>query len=278
MQNNAFPAPAKINLFLHVVGRRTDGYHLLQSVFQLLDYHDMIYLDLRTDGQISHLNPLPGVPIEQDLTVLAARALQAVSHTKLGVTIRIDKRIPIGGGLGGGSSDAATVLLALNRLWQLNYSREQLQQIGLALGADVPFFIFGQNAWVEGIGEILQPISLAEQYFVILYPPISVSTVEIFHDPDLTRNTKSLRMRDFETALLRNDLEPVVSNKYPEIGDIIRWLNQFSPAKMSGSGSCVFAGFATQNEANTVLLQAPKSMTGFVTRSVSQHPLFEFAS
>lgn len=270
-------APGKLNLFLHVVGQRADKYHLLQSAFQLIDYHDTIYLDVRPDGKVWHCNPLPNVPAAQDLMVRAARALQRASQTSLGVNIRIEKRLPIGGGLGGGSSNAATVLLALNQLWQLNYSRHTLQQIGLALGADVPFFIFGQNAWVEGVGEVLQPILLPARYFVVLKPEVSVSTEDIFRAAGLTRNTKSIRMRDFETALTQNDLESVACSKYPEIAETIRWLNQFSPARMTGSGSCVFACFATQGEANAVISQIPGSMRGFVTRSMSQHPLFEFA-
>jgi 4-diphosphocytidyl-2-C-methyl-D-erythritol kinase len=276
-KSGGWRAPGKLNLFLHIVGQRADGYHLLQSIFQLIDYHDVLYLNVRADGKIHHHNPLPGVPAEQDLTVRAAKALQKISLTPLGVDIQIEKRLPMGGGFGGGSSNAATMLLALNQLWQLDYSRETLQKIGLTLGADVPFFIFGQNAWVEGIGEVLQPISLPEQYFVILKPPVSVSTADIYRAPDLTRNTKSIRMRDFEMAQTKNDFEPIVSKQYPEIAAAIQWLNQFSPARMTGSGSGIFACFATQNEANAVISQAPECMTGFVTRSIKQHPLYEFA-
>ena len=276
-KSGGWPAPGKLNLFLHIVGQRADGYHLLQSVFQLIDYHDTLYLNVRTDGKIHHHNPLPGVPAEQDLTVRAAKALQKISLTALGVDIHIKKRLPIGGGLGGGSSNAATMLLALNQLWQLDYSREKLQSIGLTLGADVPFFIFGQTAWVEGVGEVLQPMSLPEYYFVLLKPPVSVSTADIYRAPGLTRNTKSIRMRDFEMALTKNDFEPVVTKKYPEIADTIQWLSQFSPARMTGSGCGVFACFATQNEANAVISQAPEHMMGFVTRGINQHPLYEFA-
>lgn len=272
-----FESPAKLNLFLHVVGQRPDGYHLLQSVFQLIDYHDTIYLEARPDGQIVHLNPLAHVAVEDDLTVRAARALQAVSGTTLGVSIRMDKRIPIGGGLGGGSSNAATVLLALNRLWNLSYSRQELQKIGLTLGADVPFFIFGQNAWVEGVGEILEPIELATSYFVILVPKVQVSTKAIFGAVDLTRNTKSIRMRDFAVAFTRNDLEPVACRKYPEIAECMTWLNEFAQAKMTGSGSCVFAVFATKNAADEVIAHLPNEWTGFVAKGINQHPLFEFA-
>lgn len=277
MSPASFSAPAKLNLFLHVVGRRADGYHLLQSVFQLIDIHDTIHLNVREDGRIRHLNPLPGVPADEDLTVRAAHALKKASGTTQGVDIRVTKVLPMGGGLGGGSSDAATVLLALNQLWRLDFTRARLQQIGLFLGADVPFFIFGQNAWVEGVGEILQPVTLPQRYFVVLKPALSVPTQEIFRDPLLTRNTKSIRMRDFEMTLTHNDLEAVACRKYPEIREYIQWLAQFAPARMTGSGSCIFACFTTQNDANRVLSQAPESMTGFVAKSIDQHPLFEFA-
>lgn len=268
-------APGKLNLFLHVVGLRSDGYHLLQSACQLIDYHDTIYLKVRTDGQIEHENPLPHIPVKDDLIIRAATLLKTISGTKLGVSLCIDKCLPIGGGLGGGSSNAATVLLALNQLWKLDYSQETLQAIGLSLGADVPFFIFGQNAWVEGIGEVLQPISLPQRYFVVLTPKVHVATTEIFRDPHLTKNTKSIRMRDFAIAFTRNDLTPVACKKYPEILVHIDWLNQFAEAKMTGSGSCVFADFATQSEADAVIQQLPSNMTGFVTRALDQHPLFE---
>lgn len=268
-------APGKLNLFLHVVGQRPDGYHLLQSACQLIDHYDTIYLTIRADGKITHENPLPHIPIEEDLIIRAAKRLQMMSGTTLGVSLRIDKRLPIGGGLGGGSSDAATVLLALNQLWKLDYTKEQLQAIGLHLGADVPFFIFGQNAWMEGIGEILHPLSLPQRYFVVLTPKVHVATATIFRDPDLTKNTKSLRMRDFPIVFTRNDLEPVACKKYPEILAHIDWLNQYAKAKMTGSGSCVFADFATQSEAESVMQLVPSGITGFVARSIDQHPLFE---
>lgn len=275
---NIYPSPAKLNLFLHVVGQRADGYHLLQTVFQLLDYGDTLYLNVRQDGQIVHENPLPDVPAQDDLTVRAAVLLQQISGTKLGISIRIDKRLPMGGGLGGGSSNAATVLLALNQLWNLHYSREKLQKIALALGADVPFFIFGKNAWAEGVGERLAPITLPSQYFVVLVPKVQVSTAEIFSAADLTRNTKSIRMRDFAMAFTRNNLELVACRKYPEIAECITWLNQFSQARMTGSGSCVFAGFPSKDAAEEIIAQLPAGFTGFVAKGIHHHPLFEFAS
>ena len=274
----AYPSPAKLNLFLHVVGQREDGYHLLQTAFQLINYGDILYLEVRYDGQIVHENPLPGLPAPNDLTVRAARLLQQVSGSKLGLSIRIDKHLPMGGGLGGGSSNAATILLALNRLWGLHYSRTKLQEIGLSLGADVPFFIFGKNAWAEGIGEVLSPLHLPSQYFIVLVPKAQVSTADIFSAADLTKNTKSIRMRDFAMAFTRNDLERVACRKYPEIAGCVTWLNQFSQARMTGSGSCVFAEFLTEEAANKVLAQLPAGLTGFVAKGIHQHPLFEFAS
>jgi 4-diphosphocytidyl-2-C-methyl-D-erythritol kinase len=272
-----FFAPAKLNLFLHIVGQRADGYHLLQSVFQLIDYGDTIRLGVRADGEIRHLNPLAGVPVEQDLMIRAARLLQQETGSRLGIDLHIEKRLPMGGGLGGGSSDAATVLLALNQLWQLDLPRSRLQQLGLSLGADVPFFIFGQNAWVEGVGEKLTPITLMPSYYVVLIPKVKVATATIFCDEGLTKNTKSIRIRDFETAEIKNDLEAVACKQYPEIGEYLQWLSQYSLSRMTGSGGCVFTSFPTQKQADEVLSHAPVSMTGFVAQGINQHPLFGFA-
>ena len=211
-----FPAPAKINLFLHITGRRADGYHTLQSVFQLLDFDDTIYLEPRADGKILRTTDIAGVLESQDLCVRAAAALQQMTGSRMGVEIGVEKRIPMGGGLGGGSSDAATVLLALNRLWQLNLSREKLMEIGLKLGADVPIFVFGHNAWAEGVGEVLTAIDLPERYYVVLTPQVHVATVQVFAHPALTRDAKPLKIADFSNGtfpeLFRNDLETVVCN------------------------------------------------------------------
>jgi 4-diphosphocytidyl-2-C-methyl-D-erythritol kinase len=286
----AYPAPAKLNLFLHIVGRRADGYHLLESVFQLIDAHDTIWLRCRDDGQIIHHNPIPNVPAEQDLTVRAATLLQQYSGVTLGVDIRVDKRLPMGGGMGGGSSDAATVLLALNRLWSLNLSRSVLMELGLKLGADVPFFIFGRNAFVEGIGEKMTAIETESASFVVLHPSVHVPTPLIFGDPELTRNTPSLKVRSLEGIAdqgnLRNDLESVAARQFPEIAQHIQWLSQYAPAKMTGSGSCVFARFVdevgekntSQEQANAVISCLPKEMTGFVSSTLSQHQLLDFAA
>lgn len=285
----AFPAPAKLNLFLHIVGRRSDGYHLLESIFQLVDVHDTVWLRVRDDGQIVHHNPMPNVPAETDLTVRAAKLLQATTGVAYGVDIRVDKRLPMGGGMGGGSSDAATVLLALNRLWQVNLSRQQLMALGLQLGADVPFFIFGRNALVEGIGEIMTPIETEALDFVVLHPSVHVPTPAIFGDPELTRDTPSLKVSLLEgTAdwrVLRNDLESVAVRKYPQIAQHIQWLSHYAPARMTGSGSCVFAAFnakdveknTSQNQANDVISCLPKEMSGFVASSLKEHQLLGFA-
>jgi 4-diphosphocytidyl-2-C-methyl-D-erythritol kinase len=276
-------APAKLNLFLHVVGRRADGYHLLQTLFRFIDLNDTLHFTLREDGQVLRSNSLDGVPPESDLCVRAARLLQQETGCKLGVEIRLDKIIPMGGGLGGGSSDAATTLLALNRLWNLQLTRERLMQLGLTLGADVPVFVFGNNAFAEGVGERLQEYELPEAWYVILSPPVHVPTAQIFTDPELTRNTISITIRalptgrNFRAGQLGNDLQPTACRLYPEIEQYLAWLAQFAPALMTGSGACVFAEFATEVEAKAVLQQLPKNMRGFVARGLQQHPLKDFA-
>ena len=280
----SFPAPAKLNLFLHVVGRRADGYHLLQTLFRFIDLNDTLHFTVRKDGEVHRINPLDGVPAEQDLCVRAAKLLQQESACPLGVDIELDKKIPMGGGLGGGSSDAATTLLALNRLWQLNLPRERLMQIGLTLGADVPVFVFGENAFAEGVGERLQAYTLPEAWYVVLSPPVHVPTARIFTHPELTRNTISFTIRalpiggDFRTGQFWNDLQPVACKLYPEIGQHLAWLAQFAPALMTGSGACVFAEFATEEEAKAVLQQMPEHMRGFIAQGLQQHPLKDLAA
>lgn len=267
------PAPAKLNLFLHVTGRRADGYHLLQTVFRLIDFGDTLHVAVDDSGEVVHENPLPGVPADSDLIVRAARLLQAETGTRQGCRLRIDKRLPMGGGLGGGSSDAATALIALNHLWQLGLSRQDLQDLGLRLGADVPVFVFGRDAFAEGVGEALQPISLPHQWYVVLIPPVSVPTVEIFSDPGLTRDTKPIIMAAFPSDGVRNDLETVAKRKYPIIAEYLDWLGQYGKAMMTGSGACVFAAFDTQAQAEAVIGQLPASMRGFAAESMTQHPL-----
>ncbi|MFH2140161.1 MAG: 4-(cytidine 5'-diphospho)-2-C-methyl-D-erythritol kinase [Pseudomonadota bacterium] len=287
MKTLVCPAPAKLNLFLHVVGRREDGYHLLQTLFRFIDLNDTLHFTLRDDGQVCRLNALEGVPPEQDLCVRAARLLQQETGCKLGVDIEVEKRIPMGGGLGGGSSDAATTLLALNKLWGLGLSRERLMALGLALGADVPVFVFGDNAFAEGVGERLQAYGLPEAWYVVLCPPVHVPTAKIFTHSELTRNTISMTMRALpkgevfragRQAGLNNDLQAVACKLYPEVAEHLVWLAQFAPAMMTGSGACVFAEFATESEAKAVLQQLPPDMRGFVAHGLQQHPLRGFAA
>ncbi len=276
----AFPAPAKLNLFLHVLGRRQDGYHLLQSVFRFVDYGDTVWLRVRADGEICRLADLPGVPVEQDLTVRAARMLKQETKTGLGVDIRLEKRLPQGGGLGGGSSDAATVLLALNRMWNLHLSRERLQTLALQLGADVPVFVFGQSAFAEGVGEILTPIALPPAWYVVLTPPVQVATGRIFATPELTRDTHPIKIADFLAGAGRNDLQPVVEQNYPEVARYLDWLGKQAVAgvaRMTGSGACVFLPVANEAEANQVIAGLPPDMQGFVARGLDRHPLFDCA-
>ncbi|MBI4808675.1 MAG: 4-(cytidine 5'-diphospho)-2-C-methyl-D-erythritol kinase [Nitrosomonadales bacterium] len=287
MKSLSCPAPAKLNLFLHVTGRRADGYHLLQTLFRFIDLNDTLHFTPRPDGEVRRINALDGVPPEQDLCVRAARLLQQETGCKLGVDIELEKRIPMGGGLGGGSSDAATTLLALNRLWGLGLSRERLMQLGLTLGADVPVFVYGENAYAEGVGEQLQSYPLAEAWYVVLCPPVHVPTARIFTHPELTRDTISMTMRalpkgqDFRAGRqqgLNNDLQAVACKLYPEVAQHLAWLARFAPALMTGSGACVFAEFATEAEAKAVLRQLPPDMRGFVARGLQQHPLRDFAT
>jgi len=272
------PAPAKLNLFLHVTGRRADGYHLLQTVFRFIDFADTLHFGLRTDAEIRHLNPLPGVPADSDLTVRAARLLQAETGCSFGVDIRIDKHLPMGGGLGGGSSDAATTLIALNRMWQLGLSRERLQQLGLSLGADVPVFVFGRNAFAEGVGEALTHVNVPSPWYVVLMPQVEVPTAKIFAAEALTRNTLPIRMAAFPDVLTRNDLQPVVCEMFPQVQQSINWLSQFAEAKMTGSGACVFAEFDSQQSAQSVLESAPAEFKGVVARGLDQHPMLAWLS
>lgn len=276
-----YPAPAKLNLFLHVVGRRDDGYHFLQSLFRLIDRGDTLRFAPRADGRILRAGALDGVPEERDLCLRAARLLQASSGCEQGVEIALRKRLPMGGGLGGGSSDAATVLMALNRLWGLHWPRQRLQALGLQLGADVPFFVFGRNAFVEGIGERFQPVELPPAWYLVIEPAASVPTAEIFSAANLTRNTKPIKMADFsagwganrEGLFGQNDLEPVVCGRYPEVARALAWLRQHAEARMTGSGACVFAPFAVEQDARSVLARMPGDMTGWVARGLDEHPL-----
>jgi 4-diphosphocytidyl-2-C-methyl-D-erythritol kinase len=273
-------APAKLNLFLHVVGRRADGYHLLQTVFRFIDFSDRLHFFLREDGNITLRSPLPGVPEETDLCVRAARLLQQKSGVRLGVEIASEKHIPMGGGLGGGSSDAATTLLALNRLWGIGWKRDRLLKLGPELGADVPIFIFGESAFAEGIGEKLSPIALPAVWYLVLTPPVSVSTAQVFASKELTRNTIPIKIPPFSVEQGHNDLEPVVCRKYPEVARHLEWLRRLDncrKAAMTGSGACVFAEFATESEARAALVRLPAGMEGFVAQGLDRHPMHDFA-
>jgi 4-diphosphocytidyl-2-C-methyl-D-erythritol kinase len=272
-----YPAPAKLNLFLHVVGRRPDGYHLLQSAFALIDAADRLRFAVRRDGEIRRVSDLPGVEAEADLAVRAARLLKEHTGTALGADIEVDKRLPLGGGVGGGSSDAATTLIALNRLWGTGVPRPDLQALGARLGADVPFFIFGRNAWVEGVGERLAPLDLPPAWYLVLVPPVAVPTREMFAAPELTRDTEPLKMEDFsaheQQGRFRNDLEAVVAARYPAVASHLAWLGARGGGRLTGSGACVFARFESRASAERVLRELPGSMKGFVAQGLEQHPL-----
>lgn len=276
-------APAKLNLFLHVTGRRADGYHLLQTVFRFIDLSDTLHFTLRDDGGVKRVNALEGVPAEDDLCVRAARLLQKECSCRLGVDITLEKHIPMGGGLGGGSSDAATTLLALNKLWNLDLSRERLMQLGLTLGADVPVFLFGENAFAQGVGEELQAFPLPDAWYVVLFPPVHVPTAKIFTHPELTRDTNSITIRALpigqnlsSVSWLGNDLQSVVCKLYPEVAQYLEILGVYAPAMMTGSGACVFAEFGSEAEAQKVMLALPKEIKGVVVHGLSQHPLRDF--
>ena len=273
-------APAKLNLFLHVTGRRADGYHLLQSVFQLIDLCDELDFDLRDDGRIVRTTDIADVPADADLTVRAARLLQAAAAERgirvPGADIAIRKRLPMGGGIGGGSSDAATTLIVLNHLWQAGFSRAELMRLGLQLGADVPFFLLGENAFVEGIGEQLTPVSTPPTWFVLVHPGVAVPTPIIFRSPELTRDTKVVRIADFSRRLPaygKNDLQAVAARAFPPVADALKWLSDHGDARMTGSGACVFAAFASESDADAVLRQVPVQWRSWKTQALAAHPL-----
>lgn len=276
--HSAYPAPAKLNLFLHVVGRRADGYHLLQTVFRLLDHGDTLRFSPRADHQVRLLTPLPGVAPEDDLTVRAARLLQTTARCRKGVDIHLEKRLPLGGGLGGGSSDAATVLLALNHLWQLGVSRRRLQELGLTLGADVPVFVFGRSAFAQGVGEQLFPVALPQCHYLVCEPPVHVPTAAIFGAAELKRDSPAIKPTNWRPGDGHNDLEPVARGRFPVIAAYLDWLSSLAPARMSGSGSCIFAEFATRAEADAALQQVPAGVRAWLAAGMDRHPLFDLAA
>lgn len=272
-----YPAPGKLNLMLRVVGRRSDGYHLLQTVFRFIDLGDALSFRVREDGVIRREGDVPGVVPDEDLTVRAARALQRASGTALGVDIKLEKHLPVGGGLGGGSSDAATTLLALNRLWQLSWPRTRLLELAPGLGADVPVFVFGDNAFGEGVGERLAPVALPPAWYVVLIPPVAVPTARIFAHPQLKRDSKIITIQRFSAGPGGNDLEAVVCREYPEVARHLAWLQQFGPAQVTGSGSCVFAAFDDAAAAREVVARLPRGMEGRIARGLEHHPLRDLA-
>lgn len=268
-------APAKLNLFLHITGRRADGYHQLQTLFQLLDYGDLLTFALREDSTITLTPDIPNVAFEDNLIARAARLLQKHAQLPAGVDIQLEKRLPMGGGIGGGSSDAATTLVALNYLWQCKQTRAQLHALGLQLGADVPVFVGAQTAWAEGVGEQLQPIELAQVWYLVLHPKCAVSTAQIFSHKDLTRDTPNITVAAFLEQGGRNDCQNLVRKLYPPVDQALSWLGQFTNnARMTGTGASVFAAFDTEAEAQHVLAQAPKNLPGFVARGMQQSSLY----
>ncbi|AIY39833.1 4-diphosphocytidyl-2-C-methyl-D-erythritol kinase [Collimonas arenae] len=285
---NNCPAPAKLNLFLHVTGRRADGYHLLQTVFQLVDFNDLLHFEVRDDDLIRRSTDIPGVPEQSDLVVRAARLLQTAIRAKssvvagsaykpLGANIGIEKNLPMGGGLGGGSSDAATTLMALNHLWQGGLSREELMALGLQLGADVPFFLFGRNAFAEGIGESLQKLDTPRLWFVIIQPGVTIPTEIIFSSSELTRSTKPVKMTDFSIGTKKlfgkNDLEAVAVKQFPEVAEAIKWLGNYGDARMTGSGACVFCAFTEEHQADAALKSVPSQWKAWKAKAMQEHPL-----
>jgi 4-diphosphocytidyl-2-C-methyl-D-erythritol kinase len=276
-EERSFPAPGKLNLSLRVVGRRADGYHLLQTVIRFIDFGDTVRLTVRADGIIARVNDVAGIAAEDDLTVRAARLLKRTTGTPLGADISVEKRLPVGGGLGGGSSDAATALVALNRLWDTRLPRERLLALAPDLGADVPVFVFGESALVEGIGEQLTAIPVPASWYVVLVPPVSVPTARIFAHPQLKRDSQPITIQGFSAELAGNDLEPVACELYPEVARHLAWLKRSAPAWVTGSGACVFAAFPDEGGAQRVLERAPADMRGFIARGLPRHPLHHLA-
>ncbi|OYV76158.1 MAG: 4-(cytidine 5'-diphospho)-2-C-methyl-D-erythritol kinase [Chromatiales bacterium 21-64-14] len=270
-----WPAPAKLNLLLRVVGRRTDGYHRLQTVFQFLDRCDQLRFTPRPDAAVRRNGGPAGVPEDQDLTVRAARRLQEATGCRRGVEIHLDKRLPLGGGLGGGSSDAATTLVALNRIWGLGLGVEHLAELGLGLGADVPVFVRGHAAWGEGVGEQLTPLELETPWYLVLVPAVLVSTREVFQAPELTRNSVPITITDFLAGTTTNDCEPVVRARYPEVDQALAWLSRHGAARLTGTGACVFAGYPVRSHAEAVMAALPAGWNGFVARGLNRSPLLD---
>jgi len=275
-----WPAPAKLNLFLHVTGRRPDGYHELQTIFQIIDLCDELSFELTSDGGVARVDdagtrPPAGVDPDQDLCVRAARALQAATGCRQGARIRLRKRIPLGGGLGGGSSDAATTLHALNRLWGIGLDIANLSSIGVQLGADVPVFIHGRSAWGEGVGERLVPLELPPRHFLVLHPGVSVATRDVFQAPELTRNSPVITIPAPLGPAGRNDCEPVVRSRFPAVAEALDWLARFAPARLTGTGACIFAEFDSPAAAERVAARVPDQWRAWVAAGLPVSPLLD---
>ncbi|MGF1546168.1 MAG: 4-(cytidine 5'-diphospho)-2-C-methyl-D-erythritol kinase [Thiotrichales bacterium] len=268
-----FSAPAKLNLFLHITGRRADGYHELQTLFQMLDRGDRLAFTCNASGSIRRITEIPRVPEAQDITVRAARALQAAGDVTAGCEIHLDKRLPLGGGLGGGSSDAATTLLILNELWGCRLPTATLLQLAVELGADVPVFVAGRTAWGEGVGERLTPVEVWEAWYFVVKPPIEISTAALFAARELTRDCSPMKIADFRDTGGKNVFEPLVRRRYPIIDEVMRWLDSYAVSRLTGTGACVFAKFDFEDEATALLGQLPAGCEGFVARGVSESPL-----
>lgn len=264
--------PAKLNLFLHITGRRDDGYHCLQTIFQIIDLCDTLTIETTESADLNFDCDEPSLNDDDNLVLRAAYALRKATGTNLGARMHLEKRIPTGAGLGGGSSNAASALLGLNQLWRTQLSTAQLAQIGVTLGADVPLFVYGHSAWAEGIGEILTPMELPEKYFLVINPGCHVSTQEIFSHQQLTRNTTAIKMAAFLGRHTRNDCENVVKNLYPAVDKALIWLNQFAQARMTGTGASIFATFDSAEEAHTLLSQVPPGMRGFIAKGLNTSP------
>jgi 4-diphosphocytidyl-2-C-methyl-D-erythritol kinase len=278
--DRTWPAPAKLNLFLHITGRRPDGYHLLQTVFQLLDYGDTLHFEITQDTRIRRRTGLPGVDESHDLTVRAARLLQSRCAVIAGVDIHLNKRLPMGGGLGGGSSDAATALVALNQLWRCGLSTQRLMSLGLELGADIPVFVQGRSAWAEGVGERLRTLELPRRWYLVVKPPVEVPTANVFAAPELTRNLLPITIRDFFSARGANVFEPVVRSRYSQVAEVLDWLDargkqHSTRARLTGTGSCVFASFASLESAQLLLAEVPDDWQAFVAAGVNHSPLLK---
>jgi len=271
-----WPAPAKLNLMLHITGQRADGYHELQTVFQFLDYGDELKFEPAQDGKIERRHGTEAVPAEEDLVVLAARSLQQASGCRQGVKIDVNKRLPMGGGLGGGSSDAATTLHALNRIWGIDFDQTTLAEIGLGLGADVPVFVNGFSAFAEGIGELLTPIEPEQPWYLVVTPQVHVSTNEIFQDLELTRDSPAIKICDLPRTGWTNVCVPIVVKHYPQVGEALEFLEQYARARMSGTGASVFAAFPSKEEALAVAVKLPGGWASFIAKGTNKSPLLTF--